>query len=326
VRDPQARPIGVDVSVRWPPPSSEAPPYVMATLGIFKMPFGSEVMLEGDTQRHFTERSAINRALFPGEYDLGARLQGGYRWLRYAFALMNGNPLGDRSFPARDPNGSKDFLGRVGVDFAARRGLKMVFGLSGLYGTGFDPGKSAVKDSLGWQDSNHNGAVDAGEVIGMPGSAAVSAQSFERYAVGGDLRVSSAVPRLGALTLYGEIIYASNLDRAIQPASPVTLGRDTHEFGWYLAVTQELTRYAMVGVRYDVYNPDLEATARVGKDAVPYDASYSTVALAASLRYPAIGRVILEYDINGNHLGHDDSGFPSEQRDDVLLLRGEVVF
>lgn len=326
VRGPQARPIGVDVSLRWPPPAGDQPPAVMATLGIFKMPFGSEVMLEGDTQRHFTERSTIVRALFPGEYDLGARIQGAFRSFCYAVALMNGNPLGERAFPTRDPNGSKDWLGRVGVDLMAWGRLKIVAGVSALFGTGFDPGKAAVKDSLAWQDSNHNRALEPDEVVGLAGSVAVPAKNFNRSAFGGDLRLSFALPRLGALTLYGELICATNLDRALQPASPVAQGRDLRELGGYFAFTQELTRYAMFGMRYDVYNPDLDASVRQGKNSSAYDASYSTLAIAASLRYPAIGRLIVEYDANSNHLGHDDHGLPLEQHDDAFLLRGEVAF
>ena len=45
------------------------------------------------------ERSTAERALFPGEYDVGARLMGGWRFVRYVIAVQNGNPIGERSFP-----------------------------------------------------------------------------------------------------------------------------------------------------------------------------------------------------------------------------------
>ena len=47
------------------------------------------------------ERSNVSRALFPGTFDLGARAQVGWRFLRAQMAVTNGNPLGDASFPAR---------------------------------------------------------------------------------------------------------------------------------------------------------------------------------------------------------------------------------
>ena len=104
-------------------------------LGIFKMPFGSEVMLEGDTQRHFAERSTIVRALFPGVRSWGACRA--LCRVRYAVALMNGNRWATAAFPTRDPNDSKDVLGRVGIDLCAqpaqqarRRGLGAVLALA----------------------------------------------------------------------------------------------------------------------------------------------------------------------------------------------------
>ncbi len=326
VRGSQARPIGVDVSLRWPPPVADAPPAIMATLGIFKMPFGSEVMLEGDTQRHFAERSTVVRALFPGEYDLGARVQGAFAVFRYAVALMNGNPLGDRSFPTRDPNDSKDILGRVGIDLAPSPRSKLIAGVSALFGTGFDPGRAETKDSLVVQDRNHNGLLDPGEATIESGSPAVPGKNFSRSAFGGDLRFVVALPRLGALTLYGELIYGKNLDRALQPANPVAQGRELRELGGYVAFTQELSRYAALGLRYDVYNPDLDATFGSGSTRTPYDASYSTLALAGSLRYPGVARLIVEYEANLNHQGRDEHGAPTELHDDVFLLRGEAVF
>ena len=51
--------------------------------------------------------------LFPGRRDLGAKLSGSWSFLRYAVAVMNGNPLGDASLPGRDPNRAKDVVGTL---------------------------------------------------------------------------------------------------------------------------------------------------------------------------------------------------------------------
>ena len=42
---------------------------------------------------------------------------------RDAVALMNGEPIGERSYPGIDPNGSKDIVGRVGIVTRPARGL-----------------------------------------------------------------------------------------------------------------------------------------------------------------------------------------------------------
>src|SRR5262249_41448482 len=158
-------------------------------------------------------------------------------------------------YPLRDPNGAKDFVGRVGVDTNVYGPVAVAGGVSGLLGKGFHTGTPATKDVLQWRDTNENGLVDPGEVT-TASSSATPSENFDRFALGSDLRLTMKMPRLGELTLYGELVYASNLDRAIQPADPVAAKRDLRELGWYVAVTQEITRWAAIGVRYDYYNPD----------------------------------------------------------------------
>jgi hypothetical protein len=54
--------------------------------------------------------------------------------------------------------------------------------------------------------------------------------------------------------------------------------------------------------------------------------SYRTFAFAAALIAPEWGRLILEYDINRNHLGLDGQGNPANLADNAFVLRGEVHF
>ena len=85
------------------------------------------------------------------------------------------------------------------------------------------------------------------------------------------------------------------------------------------------SRYAMVGVRYDRYNPDLDGSGQQGVTLVPEDRTYSTLAFAAALRHEP-GRLVLEYDRNENALGRARSGLPTTLADAQIALRGEVVF
>src|SRR6185369_15204473 len=100
-------------------------------IGLFPIPFGFEVP-QADPDRLFLERSTLMRALFPGNYDLGIRLQGGYRFLRYAIALMNGEPVGEQSFPGIDPNGRKDLVGRIGAEAKITERVRFAAGVSAL--------------------------------------------------------------------------------------------------------------------------------------------------------------------------------------------------
>jgi hypothetical protein len=324
VNGPQARLIGAEASLKWPAERGNPVPIVMGTIGLFKIPFGFEIG-QSDRERLFIDRSTAERALFPGEYDLGARLMGGWRFVHYALAVQNGNPIGDRAFPLRDPNAAKDVSGRVGVDVPLGSGFWVAGGASGLSGKGFHAGTSATKPTVQWNDINGNGVSDPGEVMVIPGASAIASQNFTRFAFGGDLRIGLDVPGLGATVLYGEVVWAKNLDRAILPADPVSFGRDYRELGAYGGITQEIGPSAMVGVRYDFYNPDADSTNQVMGAQIPTALSYQTVAVAAALRGPS-GRLIAEFDLNRNHNGRDLQGNPANLADNAFILRGEVSF
>jgi hypothetical protein len=324
VNGPQLRPIDAEVSFRWPAKPVEGEPYIMATLGLFKTPFGFEV-LEADNRRPFLERSTVIRAFFPGEYDLGARIKGGWRFLDYALGIMNGDPIGERAFPGRDPNKSKDLVFRAGAHAEPTKGVRVIGGFSGVTGSGFHQGTPSTKDVLVWRDTNEDGIVSPEEITVIPGTAAAASENFHRFALGADLRVIFDVPVLGELVLRGEVVRGSNIDRGIMPADPVSTGRNLREFGWYAGFSQEITRFGMVGVRYDHYNPDADAQNQLGVNVVPANSAFSTWAFMGALRYRG-GRFIAEYDRNANALGRDVNGAPVNLADDVFTLRGEMSF
>lgn len=324
VNGPQARLIGAEASLKWPPERGPGLPVLMATVGQFKVPFGFEIG-QSDRERLFLERSTAERAMFPGEYDAGARLTGAWRFARYSFAMMNGEPIGERTFPLRDPNSAKDFVGRLGIDTPVTPRVWVAAGFSGLSGKGFHPGTPATKAVVQWNDLNGNGVLDTGEIVVVPGVSAVASQNFARFAYGGDLRLGVTEPGLGATVLYGEVYWAKNLDRNVLPADPVAFGRDVRELGLYAGLTQELGPHATVGVRYDFYNPDADSVNMVMGASKSTTLSYQTVAFAAALRAPA-GRLIAEFDLNRNHNGRDLQGNPTNLASNAFTLRGEVSF
>ena len=313
-----------DVSARWAAPGAEVP-YLMASIGLLRIPFGWEVQ-ERDFVRLFLERSNVIRAFFPGEFDLGARLQGGWRFFRYQIAAMNGQPVGARQFAARDPTRSKDLVGRLGVEARFTPRCTLAIGLSGLYGQGFHSGTPATKNTLVWSDANFDGQVEPTELVGVAGLPATPSRSFSRYAFGGDLRLAAELPRLGELVIYGEALVARNRDRGLAMADPVSAGRALRELGWYLGVTQALTRWAAIGVRYDQYNPDLDSTDRSGARIVPRDKRYTTLAIAVAAVYAPYARLVVEYDRHTNALGRAASGAPATLGANVLTIRAQVTY
>ena len=219
------------------------------------------------------------QALFPGEFDLGLRLRLAYRFLDWAFAIMNGDPIGDKVFPDLDPVRSKDMVGRLGVDLEIAPGVRFQAGVSGETGTGFHAGTPATKNVLVWQDQNGDGLVEPSEIVAIGGAPATPSQVFHRFALGGDARLIVHLAPLGDLTLRAEAVNALNLDRGLEVADPVGAGHDLREVGWSAGATQEVSRWAMLGARYDRYNPDGDASQERAANLVPVDRSYSTLAL-----------------------------------------------
>lgn len=324
VSGPQVRPIEAELAFRWPERPDDRLPALEATLGLMKIPFGFEVP-ERDQVRPFLERSTVMRALFPGEFDLGVRFAVAYRSLEWTIAVMNGNPIGDKAFPALAPARTKEIVGRLGAHARLTGRVRVELGISGDTGMGFHEGTPTTKDQLVWRDENGDGIVQPTEIQVIAGSAATPSQEFRRFALGADARVTVQLPRLGELALRAEIARAEDLDRGLEYADPVGAGHDLRELGWYVGATQEVTRWAMVGVRYDRYDPDQDASEEIAARLVPIDRSYSTLALMAMLRF-ATARLVVEYDRNDNALGRDATGAPATLRDDALTLRGQVGF
>ncbi|HSO40753.1 MAG TPA: hypothetical protein VLT33_49850 [Labilithrix sp.] len=335
IRGLQVRPWNLEASLKWPPDtpyrqpsaiaqSSSKEAFVIVSAGLLVTPFGFDVP-ELEIDRPFLERTTMASELVPQSYDLGLRVLGGYKFVNYAFAIVNGDPIGESTFPGRDPSQSKDLVFRLGTSTEVVPGLRFDAGFSGLNGRGFHKGNAPTKDQLVWRDQNEDGQVQQTELQVITGSPATPSQGFQRFALGADARVHLRLPRLGELTVRAEIVRAKNLDRGTFAADPVATSRDLRELGWTLAVTQELTRWGLVGVRYDTFDPDADAREQRPFALVPKDSSLSTWTFMGQLRWKT-ARLIAEYDHRTNALGRDVSGAPTTLADDSFTLRAAVGF
>lgn len=335
IRGPQVRPWNAEASFKYPATtpyrgpaavaqSSSDNPFVIVSAGLLVTPFGFDVT-ELENQRPFLERSTMASELVPQSYDLGVRVLGGYKFVNYALGVMNGHPIGDSTFPGRDPTKSKDLVFRIGASSEVTEGVRFDAGFSGLTGRGFHKGTPQSKDQLVWRDQNGDGQVQQTELQVLPGSPATPSQGFQRFGLGADARVRLRIPVLGELMVRAELVRAKNLDRGTFAADPIGASRDLRELGWYIGVTQELTRWALVGVRYDTFDPDADARDQRPFALVPKDSSLSTWAFMATARWKK-ARLVAEYDHRKNALGRDVTGAPTTLADDSFTLRAVVGF
>lgn len=321
INGPNIRVLSAELAVAYP--AETAAPLIELAAGLMFIPFGFETS-ELVTSRLFLEASTWVNALFPGRRDLGIRLSGAWLFLRYALAVMNGNPSSSAALPLREPNRAKDIVGRIGVEGALTRWLSAHGGVSGLMGRGFHPGAAPTKDDLIVRDANEDGIVQPSEIQLVPGEPGEPSRNFGRNALGADLGFDYDVPWLGWGRVYGEVSWVRNLDRALFIADPVAQGRSARELGFMAAFRQSLTRHAELGVRFDGYNPDRDQSQRQGTSIVPTDSRFSTVAVAAAWCSLARLRVVVQFDHRKNPLGRSASGAPTTLAADSLTLRAQL--
>lgn len=320
-----------NASFVWRNPDAARPPYLMVTAGLTEAPFGHELRL-GQREMMFMERSLGSLAFFPGPVDVGVRVRGGIAAFRYDLAIMNGTPLDDRAGARNttDPTRAPDSIGRFG--FAARPGKHALGGgVSLLYGTGFHRGSEATKNRLEWSDLNENGAIDTGELVAVPGQAATPSVNFRRWAVGADFQVGLR-SRAGWTQILAEGTIASNLDRDLIVADPVVVGADLRELHGYVAVIQELFGRAVVGARYDYYDPNTDLLDRRRGEFVPRAAAIHTISPIAGALLPpgwipgVRGRLVFQYDAVLDALGRDSRGVPANLKNDQFIIRLQGEF
>ena len=298
----------------------DLPPLVMLTGGITDPPFGYE-LLQSARMRVFMERSLASSAFYPTEADAGVKVSGAASFLRYGVALTNGQPLNNSGFP-KDPNGSKDVTGRVGVVVQATKAVEIVGGTSFATGKGFHAGTDATKITIQGSDTNGNGFVDAGETTFKPGQAASASQNFDRWLFGLDLGVHLTT-KFGDTHVYGELYAGSNYDRGFLTADPVVTG-NVREFGGYVALTQEVTRYGLVGFRFSVYDPNSDAFESRAGNFVPKTQTVRTLSPVVGLELRDRARLLFEYDFIHDYLARDRSGVPTDARNDTWTARLQV--
>jgi hypothetical protein len=309
-----------EAEVRYPARSKIRLPYVAFRMGIQDQPFGHELTF-GARRRLFADRSIASNAFFPAEADVGASLSGGYGVLRYAVALLNGEPGGP--YQLTDPNAGKDLLTRVGIDVKPIPKIRIAAGVSFLRGRGFSPGEDETKGEFQWIDDNQDNTVQNSELRPIGALAVEPSESFDRWAVGFDAFTAVRTP-LGLTKLYGELTLAQNLDRGLFVADPVQDNGDARELGYYIALTQEISPYAIVGFRLEYYDGNADFIEGRRGRVVPASRSITMYSPVVGVQLPKLARLSLQYDFIDDALGRDDLGVPTDLRNDQWTLRLQV--
>lgn len=301
-----------------------AAPLLVASAGLFKIPFGAEVPAS-ERDKPFLEPPAFARALFPGNYDGGAMVQGSYGAARWSVALMNGVPVGDAQWKGKDASSSYDIVGRLGAVIDGPYRSRFEAGVSAITGQGIHAGTPPTKDELQWVDENQDGIVQTTELHIVAGMTATPSEMFDRNALGADIAVHWCLCWIGTGTAFAELVAATNLDRGLVYADPIVTDRDLRQLGFAVGVVQNVGAHAQVGVRYDRYDADRDANERQGVVLVGVDKVFSTLSVMATARWND-ARLLVQYDHENNPFGRGDDGMPTTRSADRVTVRAQVGF
>lgn len=295
-------------------------PLVGVTAGIILPPFGRELQ-ESARTRLFMERSLLSRAFFPAEPDVGVRLAGTLGFFNYGVAVMNGEPAGQPAgFPLRDPNAAKDVVARVGVAADVSSVVKASGGVSMITGTSTLRGTDGTKSTVTWIDGNEDGVVSPVELSSTPGTSPTQSRNFKHWAIGADADVGLKTA-LGQTELQAELVVADNLDRSLFVSDPITPGHDERQLGYYVAILQDITRHALVGFRYDYYDPRADVFANKNGKFSPTKSSVTTYSPLIGARLPGALKLLGQWDIVRDHMATDTSGVPSDRKNNAVTVR-----
>lgn len=288
------------------------------TGGVFDRPFGFEISYSS-SQRESPERSRLFQSLFPGERDLGFKLEitpqsGPLSYLNFKGGLFTGNGVN-----AENDN-NKDFIGRLGFalpfyeeNFAIDGGVSMYMGKVRLPNgskayTVDNPTKPAV-DSL--------------------------TRDINRNYIGFDLQFYYDIPVIGGFTLRGEFITgkqpgtsSANTSFTGAPSGDIYI---RNFMGYYLMYVQNIGLRNQLVVKYDVYDPNnkvlndeigLNSAAKLGAA----DLKYTTIGLGLVHYWDDNVKFVFYYDMVKNETTSKIASYKEDIKDNVFTFRIQYKF
>ncbi|MDP2884877.1 MAG: porin [Ignavibacteria bacterium] len=228
------------------------------TAGVFDRPFGFEISYSS-SNREAPERSRMYQTLFPGERDMGAKIEimppesSPMSWFNFKAGLFTG--MGPT---AQENDNNRDIIGRSGFTLPMRdAGLEIDGGVSWY---------------LGKVRSNQRAIFTmdaASKAFAYDSSASNSGSYFDRTYIGADLQLYYELPVLGGMTLRGEYISGkqpgtggnsatSNYSSFYNAAGTALYQRNFT--GFYVNYVQNIGLRNQFVVKYDVFTPNSDVT------------------------------------------------------------------
>jgi phosphate-selective porin len=256
-------------------------------------------------QREVLERSRVIRAIYPGEREIGVKLEyiGSKIPLKFQLMAMNGNFTGTQ---AKDVDSKKDLMGRVVYSVKLpNAGIGIDFGANGYLGGNRAKTNKYIVNTLGVADS-----INVGDYL-------------DKKWVGGEIQIFADV--LGGLAVKCEYMAGVN-STASTIASIATMAQklaDPNKIknfsGYYIYLIKNIGSRNQMVARFDYYDPNT----KLSGDAAKNDLFYKTLTLSLQHYLNDNIRISLNYEMPKNETNATN---PKDLKDNVLGVRIQAKF
>jgi hypothetical protein len=261
------------------------------------------------SQREVLERSRVIKAIYPGEREIGVKLEyvGSVIPLKFQLMAMNGNFTGAQ---AKDYDSKKDLMGRLVYSVKLPdAGLGIDLGVNGYYGGNRIKYNNFVSGLDGTLDST---SFKAGDYL-------------DKNWVGGEIQLYADV--LGGLAIKGEYVAgvnsASSLTNQDSKAKLADMRKDPTKLrdfsGYYIYLIKNIGPKNQFIAKYDYYDPNT----KLSGDAAKNELSYKTLTLAWQYYLNDNIRLSLNYEMPNNET---NTANPKNLKDNTLGIRIQAKF
>jgi hypothetical protein len=258
------------------------------------------------SSRELLERARVTTTIYPGEREIGAKLE--YNGIKIPVLLqvmmMNGNFTGTQ---AKYVDSRKDVMARFvySVKLPAA-GVGIDFGANHYFGSNLAKTNKYVKNSDGTLDSLNN-----------------AWRYLDKHWTGGEIRIYADV--LGGMSIKGEYVaginsvastVASTATMAQKKASPNLYNNFA---GCYITLVKNIGAKNQAVVRYDYYDPNTKLSGDAAGNAI----YYKTWAFAWQYYLNDNIRLTAQYTMPKNETNASN---PSDIKDNLFTIRVQAKF
>ncbi len=299
------------------------------TSGVFDRPFGFEISYSSSS-RETPERSRMYQVLFPGERELGVKIEaapekGPLSMFNFKGGFFNG-VLGT----ANENDNNKDFIGRLGLSLPFDEANLAIDGGASLYS--------------GKVRSNSNTSYTVGTTSFVKDTTAFG-KYYDRTYIGGDVQVYYDLPVIGGFSLRGEYITGE------QPSTSTAIGFYNNAWGttpaagaplysrnfsgYYLNYVQNIGVSHQFVAKYDVFDPNTDVqTTGIGAPGTNFtqaDVKFTTLGLGWIYHWDANVKFTVYYDMVTNEKVNTAAAgtlamYKNDLKDNVLTVRMQYKF